>query len=365
MSVFNPADILIPKKIDGKWPVIACDQFTSSPEYWEETERIVGDSPSSLRLVLPEIYLGEQDRIGLIHDKMGEYLRGGLFTEYRDALVLVERSLPSGRVRRGIVGKADLNEYPDGMLRATEATVPERLPPRIRIRDGAALELPHALLFINSATAVPACSRGTVIYDLELMQGGGHVRGTLMTDDEKKAFYSELNGAEGSAMFAVGDGNHSLAAAKASGSRYALCEAVSVYDGAIVFEPIYRVIKNAAPDAVMSLAAQMPAGGKNKIRVFSGETESCFYTDGLPVSAVDVFIGMCRRYMPDISVDYIHGLEDLADLSREPGNVCFSFDGISRDELFPYIEKNGILPKKAFSMGTAREKRYYIEAMKI
>ncbi len=365
MSVFCPADILIPKNINEKWPVIACDQFTSSPEYWEETGRIAGDSPSTLHLVLPEIYLGEQDRIGLIHGKMDEYLREGLFTEYRDALVLVERTLPSGRIRRGIVGKADLNEYPDGMLRATEATVPDRLPPRIRIRSGAALELPHAMLFINSATAVPACSRGTVIYDLELMQGGGHVRGTLLTDDEKKTFCSELVKAGGGAVLAVGDGNHSLAAAKASGSRYALCEAVSVYDGAIVFEPIYRVIKNADPGTVMSLAAQMPGEGKNKIRVFSGDTESCFYTDGLAVSAVDDFIGTCRRHMPDVSVDYIHGLDDLAALSREPGNVCFSFDGISRDELFPYIEKYGILPKKAFSMGTAREKRYYIEAMKI
>ncbi|MBR5720863.1 MAG: DUF1015 family protein, partial [Clostridia bacterium] len=147
--------------------------------------------------------------------------------------------------------------------------------------------------------------------------------------------------------------------------RYALCEAVSVYDEAIVFEPIYRIIKNADTDVLRRLAGKMPPEGKNRICIFSSGYKTEFYTDILAVSAVDSFIEICKKEMPDISVDYIHGKEDLLAMSRDPGCAGFVFDGIARDELFPYIEQNGILPKKAFSMGTAREKRYYIEAMKI
>lgn len=365
MKTFVSADILLPKQIGTEWSVIACDQFTSSSEYWKKVEQTVGDKPSTLNLIFPEIYLGEEERIEKIHSKMNEYLEDGLFDEYKNALILVERTLPSGKIRRGIVGKANLNQYPDKGLRATEATVTERVPPRVKIRSGGALELPHVLLFLNSADAIPETSNGKILYDFDLMLGGGHVKGTLLTEEEKESFLEKCDRTDGEFAFAVGDGNHSLAAAKASGSDYALCEAVSVYDGAIVFEPIYRVVKNVKPADLLDFAVKYGTSGNKRIKLVSREGEREICTDTLPVKTVDEIINAFKKNNPEIKVDYIHGTDDLKELANQEKTVGFLFGGIEKSELFPYIAENGVLPKKTFSMGTAYEKRYYTEAMKI
>lgn len=362
-SPFYPADILIPRADITKWAVIACDQFTSSGEYWKRVKKNVGGERSSLDLILPEIYLDDaENAIPKIRAKMAEYLENGVFTEYKNAVILVERTLPSGKIRRGVVGMIDLDEYPDGGVRPTEKTVPERVPPRVKIRKGAPIELPHVLLFTDSETAIPAVSQGRVLYDANLMEGGGHVKGTLLTEDEKDGLIGAITSVDSSFCLAVGDGNHSLAAAKASGSKYALVEVVSVRDESIVFEPIYRVVKNVD---VNDFIPNIKSDGDKEITLYYGGKTRQIMGSGLPVSAVDKLIEEYKASHPEISVDYIHGKDELIKLSNEQGYIGFVFDGIKKEELFPYIEKHGCLPKKAFSMGTAYEKRYYIEAMKI
>lgn len=362
-SPFYPADILTPKTDLYKWSVIACDQFTSSHEYWDAVKHIVGDAPSSLNLILPELYLSEAEtRISRIHAKMTEYLQNGVFEENRNCFVYVERTLPSGKIRHGVVGMIDLDEYPNGLIRPTEQTVPDRVPPRARIRMGAPLELPHVLLFTGRKDAIPTKSDGKLLYDTTLMCGGGSIKGFLFTESEKKAFVSSLESTNGNFCLAVGDGNHSIAAAKAAGSRYMLTEIVSIYDEAIVFEPIYRAVFGANAGKLLSY---LPKTGKHPIKATYGDKTEIFGTDGLPVAAVDSAINKYEEENGEITIDYIHGRDELARLAKESGVLVFEFDGIDKSELFPYIEKNGCLPKKAFSMGTAYEKRYYIEAMKI
>lgn len=366
MSVFLPADILLPKKGFDKWAVIACDQFTSQPEYWEKAREIVGNEPSTLDLILPECYLnGSKEQIASIPKKMNEYLSAGILTEYKDAMIYTERTLPSGKVRRGVVCKIDLSEYDyvtgKGQIRATEATVLSRIPPRVEIRRNAPIELPHVLVFFADPghKALPEGPTGEVLYDVELMLGGGRIRGSLMSGEAKKSFTDAVCGGEGGFTLAIGDGNHSLAAAKASGSRYALVELVNLFDECIVFEPIYRLAKGADFDSLAKKADEMFGHGKNKVTMLCGEKKHEFYVDSIPCGEVD-------RLLKEFGceVDYIHGTESLEKLSGN-GNVGFEFDGIAKEELFLYIEKNGVLPKKSFSMGTAYEKRYYMEGMKI
>ncbi|MBQ0101456.1 MAG: DUF1015 family protein [Firmicutes bacterium] len=358
---FFSADILLPKALDGGWPVIACDQFTSEPSYWEKAASLAS-SPSALDLILPEVYLGESEaRVKKINSNMRSCLENGVFEEYPDSMIAVFRTLPSGKVRRGVVGMIPLDEY-GGLVLPTEATVPERVPPRVKIRKGALLELPHILLFLDDPgfTAFPS-GEGKELYSLPLMLGGGSVTGKLMTEKEKETFLSvcasltEKNGF----TFAIGDGNHSLAAAKASGSSYALVEVVNLRDEAIVFEPIYRLIKGVSPDEVALKAKEFFTSGDSSVTLISGNGSLTLPLGGLPVKAVDEFVSSLG-----CEVDYIHGEENLRSLSTG-SNVGFLFEGIKKEDLFPYIRENGALPRKTFSMGTAYEKRYYLEAMRI
>ncbi|MBR5767295.1 MAG: DUF1015 domain-containing protein [Clostridia bacterium] len=360
---FRPADIILPKKVTSSWPVIACDQFTSDPDYWRRLDGLVGDEPSTLRLILPEAFLSEAgERIPVIRETMAEYLGSDFFATYPDAMIFVERTLPSGKVRRGVVGAVDLGEYPDGLLRPTEETVPERVPPRAAIRRGAPVDLPHIMLFTNSTRAVPDEVTGPVVYDVDLPGGGGHVRGSLMSDGAKARFTAEIAPDENGVSLIVGDGNHSLAAAKSAGVSYALAEVVSLNDEAIVFEPIYRVVKNVRYDALLSL---IPKGGDgNAVSLICGDRREEFYSPGLPVSFVDSILSEYLRICPESSVDYIHGLDELISLASDGKNAGFVFGGIDKKSLFPWVSEHGVLPRKAFSMGSAFEKRYYMELMR-
>ncbi len=397
---FLPADILIPKNGFEKWAIVACDQFTSEPQYWRDVAALVGDAPSALKITLPEIYLNDDDvsdRIAEINDRMHEYLYGDIFREFKNSMIYVERTLPCGLIRRGIVGALDLEYYDytpgsNAAIRATEGTVIERIPPRVKIRRGAPLEIPHAMVLYDDPqnTVIGPLEGGNYldgsdsdIYAFSLMMGGGFVRGRRLTDGEvagvTEALYGllEANQSENPMLFAVGDGNHSLAAARqcylanpTESNRYALVEIVNIHDPALEFEPIYRVLFNVDPTNVIdALKAEDTADGSAHSVSYvcsSGEGEVRIGAgNALAVGAVQDFIDRYIENHPDALVDYIHGIEVARYLSREKESVGFIFEGMRKDELFPAVLKDGALPRKTFSMGEAQSKRYYLEARKI
>ncbi|MBE6636742.1 MAG: DUF1015 domain-containing protein [Ruminococcaceae bacterium] len=381
---FLPADILIPKTDARRWAVVACDQYTSEPAYWEAVDAEVGDAPSTLRITLPEVYLEKEDvaeRIDTINRTMDDYLSRGLFTLYPDAMVLVERTLADGRVRRGLVGAVDLTAYDyaadsHSPIRATEGTVLSRIPPRVAIRRDAPLELPHIMILIDDPeqTVIPKQSDGKVLYDTDLMQNGGHLRGRLLAKEAidsvlaalaKQAETKEL-------LFAMGDGNHSLATAKACyredcpASRYALAEIVNIHDPALDFEPIYRILFGVDPEALLTEAkAHFASHTEHSVTCFFDGKTDAFSVDGLVAGVLQEFLDAYVAAHPEATVDYIHGEESLKALSARPDAVGFLFEGIAKHELFPYVEAHGALPRKTFSMGEAHDKRYYMECRKI
>ena len=414
---FYSSDILLPDpaRCDGsRWSCVACDQYTSQPDYWERADALVGDAPSTLRLVLPEVYLAETDaRVPVIHATMERYLHDVLVS-HPGSMILVRRTLGDGKVRTGLVGAIDLEAYDfrpgsDALIRATEKTVPERIPPRTAIRRGAPVELPHVMLLIDDEQKtvieplVACASTYHVAYDHDLMQGGGHITGhfldteaqsrvldalaALITPDAVAARYGKADLAP--LLFAVGDGNHSLAAAKtcfeelkaeigaeAAAShpmRYALCEVVNLYDESLEFEPIYRVVFGVDPHKVaedFKAYAESLDGdaAPHDILLHSGDIHVTV-TVSHPVSALAV--GTVQDFfnqyvLPDgAEVDYIHG-EDTALALGERGNaLCFLFDGMQKNELFSTVISDGSLPRKTFSMGHAEDKRYYTEARRL
>ena len=406
-SVFSGADILLPDftRVDGtRYAVIACDQFTSEPAYWEAAADTVGDAPSALGMILPECYLDDRAaRIPAINAAMDELLSRDFFVCYPDSIVYLERTCPDGRVRRGLVGKIDLECYgflpTDRLLvRATEGTVLERIPPRVEIRRDAALELPHVMLLVDDPrdTLFSAVrGEGTCVYDFDLMAGGGHVRGTLLSEDEVAAVDAALTSlvlTEGEAplLFAVGDGNHSLATAKTCyeelkkeigaeaaarhPARYALVEVGNLHDRALDFEPIYRVVVGADPeDLVSSFRAYTEREGdaaiaKADFTVIVGGVETTLTlgaTHVQPVGTLQKFLDLYIADHPGVLIDYIHDEDSLRALAAEEGTVGFLFHGMSKGDLFPAILSGGPLPRKTFSMGHARDKRYYLEARRI
>lgn len=385
---FYPADILLPMNPTSAWPTIACDQYTAEPAYWEEAWRLVGDSPSTLRITLPEIYLkspDKEERIAGINRTMQEYLQSGILREYPDAMILTERTLPDGRVRRGIVGAVDLAayDYTKGakpMIRATEGTVLERIPPRVAIRRNASLELPHVMLLIDDpihTVIEPAAEeKGKLLYDLDLMQNGGHVRGYLLDKEAQSRILVALDAlvvGDDPMLFAVGDGNHSLATAKACAmnepnnplAARALVELVNIHDPSLVFEPIYRVLFHVDPEEVARAAdAFFPKEG-SAVTMLAGGKQWQFCADGLVCGCVQTFLDRYLSSHPEAEVDYIHGEDVVRRLASEPSTVGFLFQGIEKSELFPYVKEYGALPRKTFSMGEANEKRYYLEARRI
>lgn len=414
-SGFSAADILLPnfEKIEGnRWSVVACDQFTSERAYWEKAEALVGEHPSALRLILPEAYLSETStRVPLINDTMRTYLNDVL-VQHPDAMIYLERVQSDGSVRRGIVGKVDLELYDyhkgsQSAIRATEGTVLERIPPRVAIRRNAVLELPHVMLLIDDPKKTviePIAARAQELataYDFDLMLGGGHVCGRWLDDCAKSGLEAALNAlvapeqlAEryGNAdlaplLFAVGDGNHSLASAKEAynevkakigeeaamshPSRYALVEIVNLHDVALTFQPIYRVVFGIDPQALLedlkqyaeSLSGEMSA--QNVEYVGRGRSGTlCFEhpVKQLTVGTLQDFLDGYVKMHPEAEVDYIHGEASVRALADRPDAIGFLFDGMGKDQLFRTVIYDGALPRKTFSMGHAEDKRYYLEA---
>lgn len=417
-NAFKSADILIPKNNTDmkKWSVIACDQYTSEPEYWNETENIVGDAPSTLRITLPEIYLEDEnvdEKIGNIHKSMEEYLSDDIFDEYKNALVYVERIQSNGILRQGIVGKIDLEEYDytkgsTSQVRATEATVIERIPPRIKVRNGASLELPHIMILIDDdkksviEPLAESCKTMQKLYDFELIQNGGTIKGYLIPEEIQKTIFAELENLADSETFskkyslentpvllyAMGDGNHSLATAKEyyetlkrenpdkdftnHPARYALAEIVNLHSPALDFEAIHRIITGADNEKLVSemekcLEISDTPTEQSFTYVVNGEEKTVYIgktSSNLTVGSLQSFLD---SYLAenDGKIDYIHGTDTLKSLVAKNNGIGFILPDMNKNQLFPTVIKDGALPRKTFSMGHAEDKRFYIECRKI
>lgn len=399
MNIFKKADILIPKDIDfSKWSVVACDQYTSQPEYWDEVKNFVGDSPSALNIVFPEAFLAEGDaRISKINATMEEYLADGIFEECLDSMIYVERTMANGKVRKGIIGAIDLEEYDFSVgskskIRATEGTVLERIPPRVKIRENAPLELPHVMLLIDDKerTVIEQVEKGELVYDFDLMQKSGHLSGYLLSDFEAErvlAAISELDeNAEGNLLFAVGDGNHSLATAKTCWenlkptlsveeqenhpARFCLVEIENIHDDALEFEPIHRVVFDTDPEKLLAgFKAYYPEtsdtdnGGQHIEYTYKGKRGDLFVKN----SPSALCVGTLQKFLDDkgASVDYIHGADVTERLARSENAIGFLLPAMEKSDLFRGVIADGALPRKTFSMGEAEDKRFYFEAKKI
>ncbi len=410
-------EILLPAPgIDlSRWAVVACDQYTSQPEYWKAVAERVGDAPSALHLVLPEVWLGAPDedaRIARIQARMREYLASGVFAPPLRGFIAVDRSTPHVASRRGLMVGLDLDRYDwrpgaRALVRATEATVEDRLPPRLRVREGAALELPHVLMLIDDPQRTviepvwDEATRGAPLYDVELMAGAGRLRGwsvaepaaiarvcvaleALAAPELQRAKYGASDGDP--FLYASGDGNHSLAAAKLAWerrkpalsavereqdpARFALVELANVHDPGLRFEPIHRVVFGVDPEALLAdLESLHGAGPTHALRwvasTRSGVAELRAGDEPLAVAALQAFLDGWLAKHPYARLDYIHGDEALARLAAQPQRIGFYLPAFEKSALFPTVARRGVLPRKAFSLGEAEEKRFYLEARRI
>lgn len=425
-------EILLPSKtVDPqKWSVIACDQYTSQPEYWQGVSSFVGSSPSTFNLIFPEIYLGKMEetaRIQTIHQTMREYLKAGFFTSY-EGMVYIERSI-DGKTRRGLLLALDLEMYDfnkgsQTLIRATEGTILDRLPPRIKIREHAPLELPHILMLIDDPEdLVIGCVekqklRLPLAYDFDLMQSGGHLTGRFVNElsleeqvikglkklADPNIFSSkyDLPVHTPVLLFASGDGNHSLATAKSTWeklkpvvgmnhpARYALVEIENVHDHALTFEPIHRVLFQLKTDVCLELIKyfgdkisfttvtdSMAMINEVKSARSPGHHFGVITSDSYQVATVrrpdfNIPVGTLQECLDDWiktgvadQIDYVHGDETLCKLGAQKGNAGFYLAGMSKNDLFKTVIKDGSLPRKTFSMGEAHEKRFYFEARRI
>ena len=401
--LFTPSDILLPKENFEKWSVIACDQFTSRADYWEEVKKTAESAPSTVNLIYPEVYLGKtnaEETVAKINSEMLSYIENGVFEEYKNAFIYVERIQSDGRLRCGIVGAVDLEKYDynegsTSEIRATEKTVLERIPPRVKIRKDASLELPHILMLIDDAektvieplAELAESGKMKKLYDFELMLGGGHIKGYLVPSELNEKIMSGINALgnkNGGISLAVGDGNHSLATAKAcyglnpnETTRYALTELVNLHSPALEFEPIFRTAEKVDADNVYSefvsfLAkngARLSDCGGQKITFVAGKTEKILNIENPPhvlaVGTVQLFLDEYIKTHTDAEIDYIHGEDEVISIAEKPNACGFLYDCLTKEELFPAVAKEGVLPRKTFSMGHARDKRYYTEARKI
>lgn len=426
------ADILLPKPGINltQWASIACDQFTSQPEYWQKVAEIVSDAPSTFKLTLPEVYLGTDEeavRIQSTQQAMKKYMAEGLLVNH-EGLILVERSV-DGKTRHGLMLALDLEHYDynkgsQTLIRATEGTILDRLPPRMRIREGASLELPHILVLIDDPErtviepVITQMDRLTKLYDFELMLDSGHLRGYRVDDlalekqvisaleklADPTAFAHKYNVSsdQGVLLFAMGDGNHSLATAKAiwekikaqvgmdHPARYALVEIENVHDEGLEFEPIHRVLFHVQQDLSDSLRKFF--GNKAHLIPCTTEQEMVAQVDeqtgpdqrigiitvggyqilsiedpssNLPVGTLQAFIDHWLKKGGAEKIDYVHGQDVVSSLGSQPGNMGFYLPGMPKSDLFKTVILDGALPRKTFSMGEAKEKRFYMEARKI
>lgn len=414
---FKRGNILLPKNTDmTKWSVVACDQYTSEPEYWNDVEKIVGDAPSTLKLTLPEIYLEDEnisERIAKINSNMKALLDEDFFNEYKDSMIYLERTQIDGKIREGLIGVVDLEAYSyekgaETPIRATEKTVIERIPPRVKIRENAPLELPHIMILIDDdkkqiiENLKNKVSEDDIVYDFDLMKNGGHVKGYLLNEetmDEVDKGLKELADKEVFAkkydvnnkevlLFAMGDGNHSLATAKAcyeklkeimseeeylnNPARYALVELVNLHSPALEFEAINRVIFNTNPEKLLNSLKEYyqinKDGNGQEIEVITNDVDEKWYIENpksnIAVGSIQIFLD---EYLKNNEgkIDYIHGEETTKNLAKQSGNVGFIFEAMPKNELFKTVILDGSLPRKTFSMGHSYDKRYYLESRKI
>lgn len=403
-NAFLPADILLPDSTDmTKWSVIACDQFSSERVYWERVKKTVGDYPSTLRLIVPEAYLDEADTMQnakAIGDQMLLYLNDGLFRMIENSYIYVERTISDGRVRRGIVGKIDLEKYDyspgsTASVRASEGTIISRLPSRIEVRRSAPLELPHIMALIDDSAyrviepLAEKTGRLEKIYDFALLEGGGSIKGWRVAGEAENEITEALLGLtdQNPVQMVIGDGNHSLAAAKgywdeikdtlnaqdrvSHPARYALVEINNVYDPAISFEAIHRVVFETDPDAFL-----------DKLKNDLASTEGNGYTlrwmtlsaaGSIPVGAKSIgeLIGKLQTFLDDYvkstgcRIDFIHGEESVEMLAKTPESIGLFLPTMDKSDFFKTVLAGGVFPKKSFSIGHARDKRYYLECRAI
>ena len=405
MKTLKPFDILLPDVAEPeKFAVVSCDQFTSQRDYWEKLAAEVGDAPSALKLIFPEVYLEDGDakeRIAAINATMQSYLDGGVFRTLKDSFVLVKRETAYGNTRLGIVAPVDLEEYSyvhptEATIRATEGVVANRIPPRLAIRENAPIELPHVMLLIDdrdkSIIEPYYKKRGELekLYDFDLNMNGGHLTGWRLDAHEVMAkldVYAKkvrgLYGVDTDFVFAVGDGNHSLATAQAHWknvrkglsaeerenhpARFALVEIENLHCDGIVFEPIHRFVFG-VDDADFVLYMSTVLKGESRLKMFTTNMEYSIAVNANNTEAIAEVQDAIDAYVsshPGASVDYIHGLENLHSVADSSDGVAVQMPCIEKAELFGYVAEHGNLCRKAFSMGEAEEKRYYFEAKKI
>lgn len=377
----------------SRWAVIACDQFTSDRGYWERLAGYVGESPSTLRLILPEVYLpdgDEKQRARDIYAHMERYCSDGTLVG-KNGFIIVERTLKNGKKRLGAVAAVDLEEYEytpknNARIKATEKTVEERLPARVALRKGALLEASHIMLLAENVLGLLreyADGEGETVYDFDLNMNGGHLKGKLIDDPAKLAAIENaaLGGHDGLA-FVVGDGNHSLAAAKkiweevkkdlseeerkTSPARYATCEIVDIADGSLVFEPIHRVVYGADASLTEFLADKL--SGEARAEAYYGGERTELHVASNSADAIADIQSALDEYAKaheGAVTDYVHGDESALCAAKENGAVAVMMPCICKDTLFDYTVRRGVLPRKSFSMGDAEDKRYYCEARKI
>ena len=402
-TIFSPTNILLPKQNFEAWSVIACDQFTSNEEYWQAVKSEAGEHPSTLNLIYPEVYLGKTDAAEVtanINSTMQKYVEDGIFEEYSNALIYVERTQRDGKIRCGIVGAVDLDEYDyhegsTSRVRTTEKTVLERIPPRVEIRKNATLELPHILMLMDDTAnsiveplaILAASGEMQKLYDFDLMLDGGHLCGYLIPEAMQADICQKIEALgelHGGITLAVGDGNHSLATAKACRAlgatecnRYALCEVMNIHSDALVFEPIFRTVEGI--DAAELLADfkayladttnQNANNAPQEITFVCGTLREVVVAErpphALAVGTVQQFLDAYLANKKDAVIDYIHDEEELLSLTANGKTCGFLYGCMGKSELFDAIEKEGVLPRKTFSMGSSRDKRYYTEARKI
>ncbi|MBQ6825066.1 MAG: DUF1015 domain-containing protein [Clostridia bacterium] len=388
------ADILLPKSDFKEWSVIACDQYTSEPEYWEEVAKTVGNKASAYNIILPEVFLSDDnsEKISAVNNKMLEYLNSDVFNLYENTMVYIERTQKDGKIRKGVLGLIDLEDYSyvkgaDTFIRATEQTVLDRIPPRVNIRKDASIELPHIMLLIDDPkrTVIEPLSEKTndfnCLYDFELMQNAGSIKGYALDENAVSNVQNALsdladNSADG-LLFAVGDGNHSLASAKECyvkgfGPRYALAEVVNIHDASLEFEPIYRVLFGVNPEKIIADFVDALGG------IYEGEDAQefiCTFGDNRKTISVKPTGKLCVATLQtflddyikntDIKIDYIHGENSVFELSKKENTLGFLFSGMEKSELFVAVSQDGSLPRKTFSMGCADDKRFYLEGRRI
>lgn len=398
-SVFVPADILLPHEKIEKWAVIACDQFTSQPEYWQQVCETAAGAASALHLIVPEAWLGQVDETAeseRISRLMRDYMGSGVFQTHTQSYVYVRRQMTNGMIRHGLVGAVDLEQYDftgdsHSAVRATEETILARLPARVEVRRRALLELPHIMLLSELSPEelfAPMCAIAETqppVYDFDLMCDGGRIQGWLISEDRAQTISRRFIPSADGPVLIIGDGNHSLAAARqhwlrlremlsaderaTHPARFCLAELCSVYDSAVAFYPIHRVLFGVDARELSDLLSAEFSGGSGLSLIWQHaegryEVKTAFSDCAGLVEAVQRMLDAYTAAHGG-SIDYVHGDDEALALGSKPGNLSVILPPLGRGELFTAAREGRVFPRKCFSIGHAREKRYYLEARKI